>query len=137
MNKVITVGRFAKVWHESGKNFIFKVSVKRNYKNKETGKYDWDNITFMCYNEGAIKFLENYVNDGDIVSVEGHIHTYAKEADGNKTYHEDKVCDAIRLVAKAGSSEGAVIAEEKITAAEAVETDDFVEADIDDDDVPF
>lgn len=132
MNKLLLTGRFGKVWHEEGKTFIFKVSVRRDYKNKD-GKYDWDNITVNCpaFNKSTVKYLENYVNDGDIVEVEGHINTYTTESEGKKIYHEDHVCDKVSIAAKKGSGEDRVVSEETYSAGSG-----FEEADIDDDE-PF
>lgn len=137
MNLVFAVGRFGKVWHEAEKSYIFKVSVRRDYKNKETGKYDWDNITFNCpaYNKATVKFLENYVNEGDIVSVQGHVNTYAVEKDGEKVYHEDKVCDSLRIVSRKSDGEGSNVVSEEPIKADAM--DGFTEVDIDDEEVPF
>lgn len=138
MNKLMLTGRFSKVWHEEGKAFVFKVSVRRQYKNND-GKYDWDNITVNCpaFNKSSMKYIENYVDEGDIVDVEGHINTYTTEKDGKKIYHEDKVCDSIAIAAKRGSSsdDNKIVAEEKITAGSYPEG--FEEAGIDDDDCPF
>lgn len=139
MNKLMLTGRFKKVWHEEGKGFNFNVSVRRTYKSKDSGKYDWDNITVKCpaFNKATINFLENYVNNGDIVCVEGHVNTYTTEGEnGEKSYHQDLVCDQITIAAKASEKGDDVVSEEKITADSGC-PDGFEEADIDDEDCPF
>lgn len=138
MNKVLVTGRFKKIWHEEGKSFRFNVSVRRTYKNKD-GKYDWDNVTLNCpaFNKATINFLQNYVNNGDIVDVEGHVNTYVTENEnGEKSYHQDLVCDQITIAAKASEKGDDVVSEEKITADSGC-PDGFEEADIDDEDCPF
>jgi len=107
MNKVLCSGSFRKVAYKDGGSFMFKLGVKRDYKNKETGKYDYDNITMYIpsFNKTVIEFVKSYVNDGDNVEVEAHLSTYATEKEGNKVYHQDVICDAIRVTGKQSEAE--------------------------------
>jgi len=106
MNKFFYSGSFRKISYKEGSGFIFKVGSKRDYKNKTTGKTDYDNVTFIAsaFNEATVKFIDKYVKDGDFVEVEGHFHSYTTEKDGVKTYHEDKICDSFRLVGSKGAA---------------------------------
>ena len=98
MNTFFYSGIFRKVSYKEGSGFIFKVGAKRDYKDKNTNKYEYDNITFIIpsYSDKTIKFVNTYVKDGDFVEVEGHFHSYTTEKDGTKVYHEDKICDTLR-----------------------------------------
>lgn len=140
MNKVLLVGRFKTIWHEEGKGFRFNVSMRRSYKNKETGKYDWDNVSVSCpaFNKSTIKFIEDFIEDGDLVEMEGHVNTYSTENEkGEKSYHQELVCDQIKNHSSKGPGKSDdVVSEEKITADSGC-PDGFEEADIDDEDCPF
>ena len=136
MNTVMLTGKFRKIWHEEGKSFLFKVSVRRNYKNQE-GKYDWDNINVNCpgFKNATINFLRDYVNDGDIVCVQAHVHTYTSEKNGGTEYHQDLVCDQISIAARNPET---AVSEERIEAPDNANYDEgFTEAGIDDEDCPF
>ena len=103
-NKGFVSGIFRKVAHNDGGGFVFKVGAKRDYKNKETGKYEYDNVTVIIpkFQDATIKYVDQYVHDGDIVECEYHVNSYAYEKDGQKMFREDHTCDNIRLVVKKG-----------------------------------
>ena len=134
MNKFFCSGRFRKVAYKEGGSFMFKVGIRRDYKNKETGKHDFDNITIYApsFNKATIDFLKAYVKDGDNVEVEAHMSTYATEKDGNKVYHQDVICDTIRIVGKASAAEG-----KDDGASEAKPSEAPTEIEVDNKDVPW
>ena len=107
MNKVLVSGSFRKVAYKEGGSFMFKVGIRRDYKNKE-GKHDYDNITIYVptFNKTTLEFVKSYVKDGDNVEVEAHMSTYSTEKDGNKVYHQDVICDTIRMNGKISSETG-------------------------------
>ena len=137
MNLLICSGSFKKVAYKEGQSFMFKLGIRRDYKNKTTGKYDYDNPTFYVtkYNENTIKFLNSYVKDGDTVEVQGHINTYATEKDGQKVYHEDHICDSVKLVSAKGGSNAETGNSGTVTESPIVEDSGFVE--ISDEDCPW
>ncbi len=108
-NKGFVSGNFRKVAHNEGGSLMFKVGAKRDYKNKETGKYDYDNVTIIVpkFQESTIKYIEQYLHDGDYVEAEYHVNSYKYEKDGKDMYREDLTCDNIRLIArKDGAANG-------------------------------
>ena len=109
MNKVLLSGSFKKISHKEGSSFMFKLSCKRDYKNKDTGKYDYDYPTCYCssFNTGTINFLDKFVSDGDRIEVEGHINTYSTEKEGTKSYFENIAVDTVRLISKKSEAETA------------------------------
>ena len=109
MNKVLLSGSFKKISHKEGASFMFKLSCKRDYKNKDTGKYDYDYPTCYCssFNTGTINFLDKFVSDGDRIEVEGHINTYSTEKEGTKSYFENIAVDTVRLISKKNEAETA------------------------------
>lgn len=107
MNKLLISGNFKKVSHTQGNSLIMKVGSRRDYKNKTTGKREYDNIT--CYipkfSQTLIDFVEKFVKDGDIVEVEAHIQTYTTEKNGQTIYHQDVIVDVLRVISSAKPNE--------------------------------
>lgn len=92
---------------EDAKRRMFSLAVKRDFKNKD-GKYDYDHFTFFYYaaDKGPAAFIENFIEDGDLVCVKGHDSSYTTMGDdGRKIYHEDKICDEISILAKGRKEE--------------------------------
>lgn len=137
MNKGFISGIFRKISYKAEGSFFFSIGARRDYKNKETGKYEYDNATFYApkYATQICEFMDRYIKDGDTVEVEYHIGSYVSEKDGEKVYHEDHICDAIRILkSKEDSAAGQKAESEPKTKASKNETE---EVEVDDEDCPW
>lgn len=78
MNLVALVGRVSfKNELENDNQLRFQLAVKRNYKNEE-GEYDTDFFSISSWG-GLAKTINEYVNVGDLISVNGKLQTWNKE----------------------------------------------------------
>lgn len=56
-----------------GKSSIFaKISVRRPYKDKESGKYIYDPLTFTAFGHNA-DFLNQYAHEGDVIKIDAEL----------------------------------------------------------------
>ena len=85
-----------------------KVGVRRSFKDRETGKYQYDNIPFKAFGNNA-DYLYNYCNHngGDIISISGEvrIEDNYEDKDGNVVYGTPYI--SVDNVAIISSSNGA------------------------------
>ena len=83
MNKVILAGRTCAEWktHKYGDNKSFVTNTLAIQESKD--KAEFVSITAFGKTAGV---LYNYVKKGDMVLVEGSIHTSVSEKDGKKQY---------------------------------------------------
>ncbi|MGL5459216.1 MAG: single-stranded DNA-binding protein [Cetobacterium sp.] len=67
----------------------FSVAVKRNMKDKKTGKYESDFITCLSFGKQA-ETIAQYFQKGSSILISGHIQTGSYNAqDGSKRYTTD------------------------------------------------
>ena len=88
MNKFIGLGRLCAdpelKYLESGTKVTnFRLAVQRDYKNKETGKYDADFINCTAFTKTA-EFIANNIKKGNRIVVEGQLRTRSYEKEGEK-----------------------------------------------------
>lgn len=71
----------------------FSVATSERWKDKSTGQQkestEWINV--VCFNQNLIKFIEQYLEKGSSVLVEGQIKTRSWEKDGIKQYRTEVV----------------------------------------------
>ena len=100
LNKAILIGRLTKEPElKSTGNGIsvlsFTLAVKRNYKTD--GEYQSDFINCVAYRKTA-EFISQYFNKGDLISVDGMIHTRSYESDGRKVYVTEVIANDVGFV---------------------------------------
>jgi len=88
MNKFIGLGRLCAdpelKYLESGTTVTnFRLAVQRDYKNKETGKYDADFINCTAFTKTA-EFIANNIRKGNRIVVEGQLRTRNYDKEGEK-----------------------------------------------------
>lgn len=145
MNKVILVGRLVrdpetKELSSGSKTTRFTLAVNQRFKNKQTGKYEADFIP--CVTWGATsKFMEQYINQGDMVSIVGEIRVRSYDAqDGSKRYVTEVNCNEVNMVSSAKSNSHVSKGNNgnKSTGnQENFDDDDFTLMEFDDDEIPF
>jgi single-strand DNA-binding protein len=102
LNKVQLIGRVGKdpeIRNTSNGNACanFSVATSESWKDKRSGekkeKTEWHNV--VVWNEGTVKFIEDYVHKGDLVYVEGQMQTRKwEDKDGNDRYSTEVVVQA-------------------------------------------
>lgn len=123
MNKVLLTGRVTakpelRYTISEVAESRFTLAITRNYKN-EQGVYESDFVTCVAYRQNA-KALNEWVEKGDRIGIEGSIRTGSYEKDGKKVYTTDILVDRIEFLASRPK-------EEKVekTKEEKVEKDPF------------
>jgi single-strand DNA-binding protein len=111
------------------------VAVQRDYKNKETGKYEPDYIQFQTYGSTA-DFLAKYFHKGDGIEVIGQQRSKIEEAEDRKITVNYNIAEKIKFVPKSGKSTGG-INEPNTPAAQDEIPPAPMDEDEDDDDLPF
>lgn len=100
----------------------FSLAVKRKVKDKATGRYESDFISFVAWGKTA-ETLANYVHNGDQVIIRGHIQTGSyTDKNGVKKYTTDVIVDEMDFGAKSAKNQakspmesmGGTIGEEEI-----------------------
>lgn len=83
MNKVILAGRTCAEWktHKYGDNKSFVTNTIAIQESKDKSEF----VSITAFGKTA-SVLYNYVKKGDMVLVEGSIHTSVSEKDGKKQY---------------------------------------------------
>jgi len=141
-NNVSVIGVFKKIGEradsEGKKTLMFKVGVRRNYKNSKTNSYDYDNIPFYVrHNDTLINFITNFVHDGDWISVSATIYTYElANQDGTKTYRLDLLANELATIGsrKVGTDTANPVGN---TSTTPTEEPDFGEVSVSDTDLPW
>ena len=139
MNKVCLVGnicRDTEVNYVGGDNAnaILRntIAVQRKFKNKETGQYESDFISFVAFGATA-EFINKFFTKGQKIGLTGRIQTGSyTNKDGQKVYTTDVVVDDAEFVTAKGEGGGAPAAPSN---------NDFINAGIDEKglegDLPF
>ena len=105
MNKLILIGRLTKEpdMKSNEDGFILcavSLAVSRAYKDKGTGEYESDFFNLKAFSKTA-SYIEQYLNKGDLVSIEGTVKIKKWEQDGATRYGNDFIIDRISRLAKA------------------------------------
>lgn len=126
MNTVILMGRTtrdADIRQSAGEKPMtiarFNLAVDRRGKDNGT-----DFINMVAFGKTA-EIVEKYVTKGKKIVVRGHIQTGSYEKDGKKIYTTDVVAEEVEF------------AESKKTQEENSNLDDFVNVNVDTDELPF
>lgn len=99
MNKVCLTGRITKnIELKYNQNNIaitsFTLAVTRKFKN-QNGEYESDFINCIAYKSTA-ELLNKYVKKGDLLGIEGRMHTRNYEdKDGKRVYVTEVIVDSI------------------------------------------
>jgi len=105
-NKVQLIGRLGQDpeiinFANGDKMAKFSLATDDSYKDKEGKKVertDWHNIVVKG---GLVKVVENYVNKGKEIAVEGKLTTRSwEDKDGNKRYTTEVVCSELLMLGK-------------------------------------
>lgn len=102
VNKVILVGNVGKepeirALNNGNKVANFSVATSESWTDKRSGerkeKTEWHNV--VVFNEGTVKFIEEYVSKGDKLYVEGQLQTRKwQDQSGNDRYSTEIVVQA-------------------------------------------
>lgn len=93
MNKAILVGRVGRDpevrnVQSGGKVASFSLATSENWRDKDgewQERTQWHNV--VVWNEGTVKYVQNNVQKGDMIYVEGQIETRKwEDRDGNERY---------------------------------------------------
>ena len=93
VNKVILIGNVGKkpeirATQNGSKLATFSIATGKRWKDKETQEYkdktEWHNI--VVFGDGLVNVVENYVNKGSKLYLEGELQTDEYEKDGIKRY---------------------------------------------------
>jgi len=112
VNKVILVGRLGKdpeVRHlENGATVAnFSMATSETYKDRQTGERreqtEWHNVVLW---RGLAEVAEKYVNNGDMIYVEGKLRTRSWEKDGVTRYTTEVVGDNMTMLGGGGGNSG-------------------------------
>ena len=105
------------------------IAVQRKFKNKETGQYDSDFISIICYGNTA-EFINKYFTKGSKIGVTGEIRTGSyTNKDGVKVYTTDVLVNNAEFV----SSKSDNPSNGSASAAPAPQADDFINEGLNDD----
>lgn len=105
-NKVQLIGRLGQDpeiinFADGNKMAKFSLATDDSYKDKDGKKVertDWHNIVIKS---GLVKVVENYVNKGKEIAIEGKLTTRSwEDKDGNKRYITEVVCNDLLLLSK-------------------------------------
>ena len=111
MNTVNLVGNICKdmeIRYTTGdnSNAVLRntIAVQREFKNKETNKYDSDFINIVAFSKTA-EFLNKYFKKGSKVGIVGHIQTGSyTNKEGQKIYTTDVIVDKVEFVTSKSDS---------------------------------
>lgn len=105
-NKVQLIGRLGQDpeiinFANGDKMAKFSLATDDSYKDKEGKKVertDWHNIVVKG---GLVKVVENYVNKGQEIALEGKLTTRAwEDKEGNKRFTTEVVCNELLMLSK-------------------------------------
>ena len=73
------------------------VAVRRDFKDKKTGKYESDFLRFKAFDKTA-NFLDSYTKKGAQIEIEGSISNNNYEKDGKMVYQNDFVANRVNIL---------------------------------------
>lgn len=98
MNKVFLIGRLTNrpelKQAGSGQVINFNLAVDRKFKDKN-GNKQTDFIQCLAWNSTA-NYINNYINKGDMMAIDGSVETRNYEKDGKKIYITEINCDNVK-----------------------------------------
>jgi single-strand DNA-binding protein len=104
MNKVVLIGRLTRdvelKFTQGGGTAVasFTLAVDRQFKNKETGKYEADFINCVVWGKLA-ETMSNYLKKGSLIATSGRIQTRSYEGnDGQKKYVTEVVVEDFQFL---------------------------------------
>ena len=102
MNVVTLIGRVTKspdIKYTANQMCVarFGLALDRGKKNGGDLGADFPNI--VAFGKTA-EVIERYVNKGNQIAIQGHIHTDSYEKDGHKVYTTDVIADRVELLSK-------------------------------------
>ena len=150
VNKVILIGNVGKkpeirATQNGSKLATFSIATGKRWKDKETQEYkdktEWHNI--VVFGDGLVNVVENYVNKGSKLYLEGELQTDEYEKDGIKRY-STKIrvggynSTLTMLDNKSATSENNQISQESDEKSNLVNAESTKDSSSDlDDDIPF
>lgn len=70
------------------------VAVRRDFKDKKTGKYESDFLRFKSFDKTA-NFLDSYMKKGDQIEIEGSVINNNYEKDGKMVYQNEFIANRV------------------------------------------
>lgn len=141
LNNVTLIGRLAKNaeirYTPSNKAYAsFSLAVQREYKNVD-GNYDTDFINIAMWGQIA-ETIKKYTQKGDLIAIRGRLQTRNYEnSEGKKVYITEVVADKVTFLQQKKSDDKTNNQEDKQDNDPFEEMGKQVEAEIDDNDLPF
>ena len=141
MNKTILIGRLTRDaelrYTSSNKAYAsFSLAVQRDYKNTD-GNYDSDFINIAMWGQIA-ETVNKYTHKGDLIAVSGRLQTRTYENnEAKKVYVTEVIADKVTFLQQKKEDNKASVQEEKQDNDPFEEMGKQVEAEIDDNDLPF
>ena len=131
MNRVDLIGnlcRDVEVMYSSGQNatamLTNTIAVQRDYKNKETGKYESDFISIKAFAHSA-EFIGKYFQKGSKIAISGRIQTGSyQNKEGQTVYTTDVIVEKAEFCTSKSEN-----------SAPAPQSNDFVNQGIDEDEL--
>ena len=105
-NKVQLIGRLGQepeiiTFNDGGKMAKFTLATDDSYKDQQGNKVErtyWHNIVVR---NGLVKVVENYVNKGQEIMVEGKLTSRSYESkEGDKRYITEIICNELLMLSK-------------------------------------
>ena len=144
MNKVILMGNLVaapekRVTQSGISTANFRLAVRRDFKNGQTGQYDTDFITCVAWRKTA-DYVAQYGAKGERTLVSGSIQTRAYDAqDGTRKYVTEIIVDRVEFIGTrardAAPDAQEAAPEARGSAGGGMEVPPMSE--VDDDDLPF
>ena len=145
MNNVCLIGRLTKdpelkVTNNGQNTVSFTVAVQRDYKNAEGG-YDADFINCVAWRQQA-EFICKYFKKGSQIGIAGKLQTRSWDSgDGQKRFATEVVVTGVSFCEKSENNRQtqSYVPQEPQQAAPQQQDmfSDFIEADVNEDDLPF
>lgn len=142
MNKALICGRLtAKPIVNTGSNELkianFTVAVDRKRRGAD-GQSEADFLRITCFGKQA-EFVEQYVEQGDLVSIVGRIQTgsYNDEKTGRKVYTTNIISETLELMRKHNKPSEGKDEQDAKRSSDSMMHANFMEMDDDDDALPF
>ena len=102
MNRLLVTGRLVAdpEVKQAASGFLMAtviVAVRRDFKDKKTGKYESDFLRFKAFDKIA-NFLDSYIKKGAQIEIEGSVSNNNYEKDGKMVYQNDFVANRVNVL---------------------------------------
>ncbi len=103
-NKVQLIGRLGQdpeiiTFEDGNKMAKFSLAVDESYKDKNGERIENTNWFQISVKNGLVKVVENYINKGKKIAVEGRLsNRYWNDDKGNKRYFTEIVCNELLML---------------------------------------